>query len=177
MTENRPSPHYPLNATPFRKCLERDVFLSVHTWKDQPWIDLRQCPDGYPTQKGCILTASRWAVLMDHLVELEDKMSEVLAGNPEIDFKIHLGANLFASVSSPYPILDIRLRFMNDGTMFHTSRGITLRFPGLNRLKQNIERVQEAIPRTISCFMIHEQANDELACESCKECSPNTYML
>ena len=42
---------------------------------------------------------------MDNLAELEDKMSKVQAGNPEIDFKIHLGANVFAAVMSPYHIL------------------------------------------------------------------------
>ena len=169
--------HYPLQAAPFRQCLERDVFLSVHTWNDQPRVDLRQCTDGYPTQKGCILTASRWAILMDHLEELETKMSEVQEGNPEINFKIHLGGNVFAAVTSPYPIVDIRLRFMNDGTLLHTRRGVTLRFPGLMQLKECIPRVYEAIPRTTPCYLVHKEADDEMACVTCKECSPNTYML
>jgi len=175
MAEN--GAHYPLHSAAFRECLERDVFLAVQVWNDQPRIDLRQCPDGYPTQKGCILNSSRWAVLTDHLEELEKKMTEVLNGGTDIDFKIHLGGNLYAAVKTPFPILDIRLRFMNEGKLLYTKRGVTLRFPGLNRLKQNIQRVHEAIPRTKPCYLVHQETNDEMGCARCKECSPNTYML
>lgn len=168
MAQSRPSPHYPLNAAPFRECLERDVFLSVHSWKDQPRIDLRHFPDGYPTQKGCILTASRWAILMDHLEEIEHKLSEVQAGNLEIDFKIHLGGNVFAAVTSPYPILDIRLQFLNEGSWLHTHRGVTLRLPGLTQLKGCVQRVYEAIPHTTQCILEHQDGNDDMASLTCK---------
>ena len=166
--------HYPLHTTPFRLCLERDVFLAVQVWNDQPRIDLHQCPDSYPTQKGCILTASRWAILSDHLEELEKKMTKVLNGDTDIDFKIHLGRNLYAAVKTPFPILDIRLRFMNEGKLLHTKRRVTLMFLGLNRLKQI---AHEAIPRTKPCYLVHQETNDEMGCARCKECSPNTYML
>ena len=104
-------------------------------------------------------------------------MTEVLNGDTDMDFKIHLGSNVVASVKSLYPILDIRLRFMNEGKLLHTKRGVTLRFPGLNRLKQNIQRVHEAIPRAKPCYLVHQETNDDMACATCKECSPNTYML
>ena len=112
----------PLLAEPFKVCLEREVFLSVHTWNDIPRVDLRLFNAGYPTKKGCILNASRWAILMDNLDEIEKKMGEVQEGNLEIDLNIHLGANLYAAVHSPYAILDIRLRFMNEGKLLHTTK-------------------------------------------------------
>jgi len=167
----------PLTAQPFKLCLEREVFLSVLVWNDLPRVDLRICRDGYPTKKGCILNASRWAVLMDHLDEFEKKMSEVQKGDNQIDFNIHLGGNLYAAVRSPYPILDIRLRFMHEGKLLHTTKGVTLRFQGLNNLRKNMQKVYDAIPREIPCFLKHQTADDETAALSCKECSPNTWQI
>ena len=174
---NRQSIHYPLHAAPFRQCLERETFLSVQTWKDEATIHLRLFQDGYPTPKGCVLNASRWTILVDHLTVIEEEMTKVQSGSSNIEYKVHLGGNVYATVTSPYVILDIRLHFTQDGKLLPTRKGVTLRFPGLIQLKQCISRVYDAIPRTHPCYMIHQNAQDEMAALTCKECSPNTYML
>ena len=98
MAQNIPSNHFPLNGPPFRECLEREVFLSVQTWKEEPRLDLRQYRDNYPTPKGCILNASRWAILRDHLMELSEEMHMVQSGSTDVKYKIYLGGNIFAEI-------------------------------------------------------------------------------
>ena len=177
MAENKPSQHYPLNAPAFKECLEREVYLSVHTWQEDPRIDLRQYRDGYPTPKGCILNASRWAVLRDHLHEIREEMTLVQGGKSDVDYQIHLGGNVYAAVKYPYAILDIRLRFMKDGALKHTTKGVTLRSEGFKKLNELACRIDVTIPRTTPCHVTHKEDDDEMAALNCKECSPDTYML
>ena len=130
--------------------LENDVFLKVHVFQSQPLIDIRHYPGGYANKKGASLTPSRWMLLIDHIDVIDQKLEEVAKGVENVKFKVHLGNNIYATIASPYPILDIRQSFMAGNKLVCTTRGVGLRRPGWLNLKRLIGQIQNTIPVTIS---------------------------
>ena len=97
----------------------------------------------------------------------------------EVDLKLHLGGNVYVSVSSKFPLVDIRQFWLPEQeTQIKASRkGISLRSSEWEELKQVQPLIEAAIPEistTIPCLMRDDHMN-QLGMLACRECNPNGY--
>lgn len=161
---------------------ERNVKIYEHnTNVEETIIDVRLFDDDEPTEKGQSMTLSRWRILCDSL-EIIDKNLEDVKKDKDVDYRLHLGGNVYVSVTSPYRCINIRkfyfMRNVKSGkkTLYPTREGVSLRFPEWAKLKNNLSEINFHLPveldSVVPCYARQDHSN-QMAMLECMECNPS----
>jgi hypothetical protein len=108
-----------------------------------------------------------------------DGALENLNQGKDVDYEVHLGGNVYLSLTSPYNCVDIRQKYQDErGVIRFTRRGVSLRRSEWLKLKQAFGDILGAVPEAddlpTPCLMRDDHMNPLGALE-CKECTPNGY--
>lgn len=161
---------------------ERNVKIYEHnTNVEETIIDVRLFDDDEPTEKGQSMTLSRWRILCDS-IEIIDKNLEDVKKDKDVDYRLHLGGNVYVSVTSPYRCINIRkfyfMRNVKSGkkTLYPTREGVSLRFPEWAKLKNNLCEINFHLPveldSVVPCYARQDHSN-QMAMLECMECNPS----
>lgn len=161
---------------------ERNVKIYEHnTNVEETIIDVRLFDDDEPTEKGQSMTLSRWRILCDS-IEIIDKNLEDVKKDKDVDYRLHLGGNVYVSVISPYRCINIRkfyfMRNVKSGkkTLYPTREGVSLRFPEWAKLKNNLSVINFHLPveldSVVPCYARQDHSN-QMAMLECMECNPS----
>ena len=118
--------------------------------------------------KCALLTARRWVCLVERMDEI-DSAVECAATLKPTQYKLHLGADWYISVTDALPFVDIR-RWYQKGSEVNlrpTLVGIALMFEQWNRLKEvaKLDIMVKEFEGVESCW--HPSSQDEALCPEC----------
>ena len=152
--------------------------FKVKPWGGRLRFDIRDWTDNRPTIKGVSLPSLRWVSLVYMAPAVADAIKKVKEKGREVNFELHIGGNVYITVTSPYWLVDIRQRFVDsEGNLRPTRRGIKLRFAEWKALTETFEEVKDAAPEVgviTPCYLGVDHQN-QLGYLSCPECSPKGY--
>ncbi len=163
--------------------LGSDRYLVVSKWKGQTRISLREYVsyDGsdklYPTKKGIALTVDNWIDLKLVFDEINALLS-TLSIAEQVDYKHHIGSNVFVTVKTGWPNVDIRSWWLPEDAndIVPTKRGISLRASEWEKLNQIAESLHKVVPElayAIPCSMRGDHQNQQ-GMLACSHCNPNS---
>lgn len=147
--------------------------------EEETIIDVRLFADDQPTEKGQAMTLSRWRILCDNVEQIDQKLEEVKR-DERVDYRLHLGANVHVSITSPYKCVNIRkFEFARNSAkkkMYPTTQGLSLRIPEWNRLNNNLHEINFQLPveldSVVPCYARPDHSN-QMGLLECPECNPN----
>ena len=156
-------------------------YLVGSKFRDDTYIHIReyiQTDDGkdIPSKKGIALTPGRWKLLTMYTEQIDEAMQSFLDDRPTA-LSLHLGGNVYLTLKTGYPCVDIRQFYMAEGEteIRATKRGIALKFAEYEKLKTCIEDLKTYIPEledVIPCCFSSYHSN-QLTWYACPECCPN----
>ena len=108
--------------------------------------------------------------------DLTQSLESVCLGE-EVNLKIHLGANVFASVQSPYRCVNIRHWFKDAKNVKRPGNGVALSPPLWRNLLKEDAKVDCVIPELKNTPRCYEQGDhqNQIGWITCYECNPDTY--
>jgi len=132
------------------------------------WIVIRKYENGFPQY--------RWKELEYNLDEIDKAIFEVRKGK-DVEYREHLGGNVYVSVSKQYPIVNIRhfWKPKDSDEIQPTRKGVTLKFEQYEKLKDVVQVMSDFIPELkhcLPCWMGSDHQN-QLGANYCSECNPN----
>ena len=133
-------------------------------------------PDGL--LRCLMLTAERWRLLVEAIPAIADALhSAVYDTDSQVEFERHIGRNVYVTVSAQYCVVDIRERYLPEGSklLINTRRGMSLKAKTWKKLKALIPILDERVPglkEAIPC-VYREDHNNQLGYLACSECCPN----
>ena len=152
--------------------------LKVKPWNGNTRFDIREWNSGYPTRKGVSLPTLRW-VSLTYATRFIDEALADLSKNREVKFEYHIGGNVYVTVDSPYRLVDIRQRFVDEeGVLRPTRRGVKLRLKEWASLKEAVEAVKVVVPETavlVPCSLQEDHSNQR-GFLTCPECNPTGFL-
>ncbi len=160
-----------------------DRYLVVSKWKGETRISLREyiSYEGsdklYPTKKGICLTLENW---LDLKMIFDDIAKEVkqLNGTEEVNYCQHIGRNVYVTVCTRWPNVDIRQWWKpeENGELVPTKKGISLRldeWEKLTKLAGTLHKVVPELSYAIPCNMRGDHQNQQ-GMLACSHCNPNS---
>jgi hypothetical protein len=138
-------------------------------------IEFRQM-SGTEVQNLIALPLKTYLGLRDSLKELKINFQKALKDEC-VNIKIHLGANVHASIKSPFKCVHIRkwYRNMDVNELRPGKEGVTLTYRGLRELckiDNHIETIVPELTTTLICVEQLDHAN-QLGALMCNFCNPN----
>lgn len=135
------------------------------------WKSTENCQ--FPTKKGISLPLQ----LFKTLTLSTDLIDTALAKKEELNY--HVGANIFISVKSDGPCVNIRIYWKpeNEENLVPTKKGICLRPLEYGKLKSHLSSIEKAFPEletTEPCFLQEDHQN-QLGMLRCAVCNPQEY--
>ncbi len=121
-----------------------NVRIQVLVYDEQPCIDIRRWSRGYPTRKGISISPQDWVSLMASKNNLAVLIKDVKEGR-QVDERLHINGSVFATVSSPSWIINIREWYEKGGSEKPSWKGVRLRFSEWNQLLRLREDVNECM--------------------------------
>jgi len=112
---------------------------------------------------------------------IRDNMDKMKQRQQDVKLRLHLGGNVFVSLTSGIWCVDIRQFFMPKGEeeVRPTREGIALRFGEYQKLCEIMPMLPDLIPALNSvqlCRLQDDHQNQEGAMQ-CVECNPNTWNM
>jgi hypothetical protein len=130
-----------------------------------------------PSRRGVTMPLKRYVTLSHSLEELSKALNEVCQGK-EIQLKIHLGDDMYASVQSPYRCVNLRQWFNDAQGVLRPGKGVALNVPVWDKfllvnadLHDRITELKDTVP----CNCQDDHPN-QLGMLRCAECNPDSYM-
>ncbi len=147
-------------------------YLVAEVWNDQPRLNIREYEEG--VKCGISLTLQRFDLLRCAIPDIDQALADVKA-NKAVNFRFHLGGNVYVSVSNGYSCVDVRQFWIppNEDELTATRKGIALKLFEWERFKSAAKAVDAFVPELISydpCFLQLDHSTEE---GTCKECNPN----
>lgn len=135
------------------------------------WKSTENCQ--FPTKKGISLPLQ----LFKTLTLSTDLIDTALAKKEELNY--HVGSNIFISVKSDSPCVNIRKYWKpeNEENLVPTKKGICLRPLEYGKLKSHLSSIEKAFPEletTEPCFLQEDHQN-QLGMLRCAVCNPQEY--
>ncbi len=159
-----------------------DRYLVVHKYKGMTYISLRQfkwyvgSTKLYATEKGITLTVDNWLDLKMAFEDISKELSR-LNGTEKVDYRQHIGKNVFVSVTTGWNFVDIRKWWMLDGEKLQPKRkGISLTPDEWQKVTQLAETLHKVVPElayAIPCGMREDHQNQQ-GMLACAHCNPNS---
>ena len=122
-------------------------------------------------RKGVALPLERWARLKMWNVEIEKAVNEATS-QKDINFKLHIGQNIFICVTTGILCIDMRQWYMNKQSAIRPGRtGIALQIPEWVRLRELIpEMMARSYKLRTADICFHDNQEGQWICT---ECCPN----
>lgn len=117
----------------------------------------------------------RYLVLRDSVEALSDALWQVVEGK-DVDLKIHLGANIYASVQTPYRCVNIREWFKDENGVKRPGHGVALntwQWETFVAYDKQLDRVVPELKDTVRCMDANDHYNIPNALQ-CRECFPDS---
>ncbi|KAJ8313181.1 hypothetical protein KUTeg_009261 [Tegillarca granosa] len=135
----------------------------------------------YPTKKGIALNLEQWKRLDElYYNDVNENITACVNKKP-VDYKVHLGSNMYVTVKSGYPVINIRKWFMPDGhsEVVPTRQGITLSANAWYYVRSAMDLVKHLLKEQIDNIVFCEASEDhqnQLGYLICANCNPNDFM-
>jgi hypothetical protein len=161
--------------------LEGDVYLVLSEFDNKKVVHIRKYAtktDGsgkYPTKIGICLSPKRFVSLITNFEQIGDAYEYV--SKTEGEWRtVHIGGELYASVSSDYKCINLRHFFRSPDTnkAIPGQPGIALTLPTWRKLKLHAVELREAdedLKNATLCMMGTDHAN-QMGFFECPECVP-----
>ena len=130
-----------------------------------------------PTRRGVTMPLKRYVILRDSLEKLSNDLNAVCLGK-NMNSKIHLGANMFASVQSPYRCVNLRQWFQDKNGVNRPGNGVSLTVPMWDKFLLADAGLYTVLPRLNNTLRCMEEADhsNQLGFLKCSECNPESFM-
>jgi hypothetical protein len=135
----------------------------------------------FPTKLGIALDLEKWKKIVDCNIEEIDENVEKMQSGQEVFWKKHLGENVYISMDSGYPCVNIRKWSMPEGEheIRATRKGCALNFSQWQKLKDCVTVVQNKLGKELEDVQFCELSDDhqnQMGFYTCKRCNPNEWM-
>ncbi|NYT46726.1 MAG: transcriptional coactivator p15/PC4 family protein [Candidatus Methanofishera endochildressiae] len=133
---------------PLRVHLGRLLYLELKEWNGTKRVDLRFWKEGtVPTKEGVSLHLDQWKALCNMSDVIDELLTRVIENEP-VDWRYHIGDDVYVTLKAPYVCINIRKHFIPAGewTYRPTKRGVALHFGEWKELKQIIPLLEEREP-------------------------------
>ena len=133
--------------------LGNNRFLTVNEFKSEIYVHIRQYKTDivtkklYPTQKGCALTPTLFANLLQIVRNIDERVAKIK--NPqakEFKYSVHLGERIFCTMTSGYQCINLRTYFNRENRLMPTRTGISLRLEEWNIAKSKFDKIKKLSP-------------------------------
>lgn len=158
---------------PFKVDLGGNVYLTHSVWKGMEKAHLRVYISNRPTKTGITFNAVRYANLLFQSDAISFALDRVRRGM-DVDFKINIGGNVFATVQSPAGLVNIFKYYIpkNASTPVPSRYGIVLGENNWSNFLTHMHTVKLAsasFKDAIPCWLSLDHQNQMCALE-CREC-------
>lgn len=160
--------------------LGNDVYLVVSLFNDETVVHIRKYDlkkDGigkYPTKIGVCLTPKRFVSLITNFDDIDNMYKYVSRTDGEWR-TIHIGGELYASVTNDYKCINLRHFYRSENNKALPGRqGIALTLPMWSKLKKHALELREAdevLKNATLCMNGTDHAN-QMGFFECGECVP-----
>ena len=133
---------------PLKRTLGGNRYLAFTEWNESKRVDLRFWKDGtVPTKEGVNLHLDQWKALCNMSDVIDDLHTRVIEKEP-VDWRYHIGDDVFVTIKAPFPFVHIRKHFIPTGEyIYHpTKRCVALHFGEWKERKQIIPLLEEREP-------------------------------
>ena len=185
-----------MESKEFSANLGSNRYVKICQWKGEKRVDLREWEGNKPTKKGISLPLMRWKFLLDHIQYVDEALKNHKA------YVHHLGGNVFCTVTTNSPCVDIRQYWtpteeivpstnrlcLNLNDIRHywkptekfvpCKKGLCLRPNEYRRLKEILPDITAAIPElniVEPCFYQSDHATRS-GYLRCSECNPSDFI-
>ncbi len=159
-----------------------DRFLTVSKWRGETRISLREYTTYgggfklYPTKKGISLTLENWMDLKMAFDDVTDAVVNAQKNTESVDYRQHIGRNVFVAVSTQWPNVDIRRWWLpkDEEKVVASKTGISLKPDEWEKVKKIAEDLHNVVPDlsyAIPCSMREDHQNQE-GMLRCSHCNP-----
>jgi hypothetical protein len=130
-----------------------------------------------PSRRGVTMPLKRYVMLRDSLKELSNSLKDVCLGR-NVNLKIHLGANMFASVQSPYRCVNLRQWFQDTNGVNRPGNGVSLTVALWDKFLLADAGLYSILPELNNTLRCMEEADhgNQLGFLKCSECNPDGFM-
>jgi hypothetical protein len=134
-----------VDIQPLKRALGGNRYLEFTEWNGYKRVDLRFWKDGTVPTKAYIWINGKPCENMSDVIN--DLPTRVIEKEP-VDWRYHIGDDVFVTIKAPFPFVHIRKRFIPAGewTYRPTKRGVALHFGEWKELKQTIPLLKEREP-------------------------------
>ena len=163
--------------------MRRDLGRSIYFQLRGKEINIRQWwpvlkpGEMKPSKRGVTMPLIRYVMLYNSLDQLSKALDEVCQAK-DVQLKIHLGANMYASVQAPYRCVNLRQWFKDAQGVLRPGKGVALTIPVWDKfllvnddLHERVTELEDAVP----CKLQDDHIN-QLGRLRCGECNPDSYM-
>jgi hypothetical protein len=131
-------------------CLGSGYYLTSNNFNGNRVVNIRYYREEngrtFPTKKGVCLTPMRFAALVDFLDDA-DKAYEFVSTRQGEWRTVHVGGQLFISVTNGYGCINVRYFYKaDDGKVLPTKQGVSLALPVWRELKKWAVELKERDP-------------------------------
>ena len=133
---------------PLKRALGGNRYLEFKEWNGSKRVDLRFWKEGtVPTKEGVSLHLDQWKALCNMSDVIDELLTRVIENEP-VDWRYHIGDDVFVTIKAPFPFVHIRKHFIpaSEWTYRPTKRGVALHFLEWKELKQIIPLLEEREP-------------------------------
>ena len=145
-------------ATPFKVPLGGGRYAELTEWNGSKRVDLRVWEnDTVPTKTGISLSLLLWKILCN-ATEVVDYLIGGVKNREPVDWRYHLGENVYVSIKAPHPTIHVRKYFVPNGewTLFPTKKGVTLSLYEWQELKKIIPMFEEREPELRQLIPVYQ---------------------
>lgn len=121
-----------------------------------------------------VVDGCRWAQFTSFEYYMDQNVNKLLAKQESVAFQVHIGGGFYVSITSGFDCIDIREFYFNKikGFPCPSRRGIALRIPEWEKLKQAFQEINTKFPalsKVQPCMDHYSMEN------TCHECRPYQY--
>lgn len=118
----------PSQTTASKVLLGGHRFVELTEWNGSKRVDIRIWKDDtIPTKEGVSLNVMQWKALTDMAEVIDDLLTRIVHQEP-VDWRCHLGEDVYVTVKAPYRCVNIRKFWIPQGewTFRPTKKGVAL---------------------------------------------------
>ena len=133
---------------PLKMSLGGGKYAELTEWKGSKRVDLRFWEtETIPSKTGVSLSLIQWKTLCNMVDTIDDLVARLKDREP-VDWRCHLGDDVYVVIQAPNRCIHVRKHFVPEGewTMVPTKKGVTLSMYQWEELKKTIPIFEEKEP-------------------------------
>ena len=167
-----------IDGADYRKDLGRGVYFQLNgkIVDIREWYPLLKQGEMKASERGVSMPVLRYARLYYSLEQLSKALGEVCQSK-DVQLKVHLGANMYASVQAPYRCVNLRQWYKDAQGVLRPGKGVALKisvwdkFLSINEdMHKRISELEDAVPCELQDDHITQMGRMR-----CAECNPDIY--